>query len=384
MKRKRLFNVGFTLAVAVSLAWNAAAQTQVRTLNLSDRSFTYNPGNPANCQGGNFWTATYDGDTTSFKVGSFIFSHNSGWNVYSYWGGFTVSKNADSLCYTTKCLSNLSPCAQSGSNGWIYNQWGVRAGGGIAAISGTTVMAVSDTIPYLIGYWDYFSDGIDPTSRSLQVKLDGDSLFTPNEIYICNHPWPYYGNIWGDGFARPLDSIGDYFKLWIHAIHSNNTHDSISVSLARNVNGTLRQSSTWQRVDLSGLNTNVKLLYFSMESTDELVIGDTNYGPNTAVYFCLDKLKVTKTGGIATNTNNAALQKAKATNTIKAVEVTDYFPVKSYSGGNVIVYDFYGKEVLRTIVKADEKINLSKLSAGEYRLQHGNKLIPVIKKGSKK
>lgn len=369
------------LAIAINPTWCILAQT--RTLNLSDRPFTYNSGDPSNCKGGNFWTATYDGDTTSFKVGSFVFSHNSGFDIYSYWGGFTVSKNADSLCYTTSCTSpsHLSSCAQSGSNGWIYNQWGIRAGGGIATISGTTVTAVSNTIPYLVAYWDYYSDGIDPTSRSLQIKLNGDSLFRPQEIYICNHPWPYYGNIYGDGFARPLDQNGDYFKLWIHAIHSDNTHDSISVSLASN-NGTFTQLPNWQRVLLSRLGNNVKLLYFTMKSTDELVIGDTNYGPNTAVYFCLDKLKVTKTGGVATVFAVAQKAKVKSTNALTPVEIKDYFPIKSYSGGNVTVFDAEGKEVLKTTVKAGEKINLSKLPAGEYRLQHGNKIIPISKKGT--
>jgi hypothetical protein len=121
-----------------------------------------------------------------------------------------------------------------------------------------------------------------------------------------------------------------------------------------------------------------------MESTDELIIGDINYGPNTAVYFNMDKLKVTKTGGVASNVSSVALRNEKMTNTIKAVEVTDYFPVKSHSGGIVTVYDTKGKEVLKTTVKAGEKINLSKLPAGEYRLQHGNKLIPISKKGGNK
>jgi hypothetical protein len=121
-----------------------------------------------------------------------------------------------------------------------------------------------------------------------------------------------------------------------------------------------------------------------MKSTDELVIGDTNYGPNTAVYFCLDKLKVAKTGGVAAVSAVAQKAKVKSTNVLKPVEITDYFPVKSYSGGNVTVYDAEGKEVLKTIIEAGKKINLSKLPAGEYRLQHGNKQIPINKKGDTK
>jgi hypothetical protein len=252
------------------------------------------------------------------------------------------------------------------------------AGGGL---SSTSPVTATKGVPYLIAYWDYFSDGsIDPNSHSLQIKLNGDSLFTPNEIYICNHPWPYYGNINGDGFARPFHS-GDYFDLIIHAIHANNTESTYTCNLARYV-GRLIQLASWTRVPLAdSLGTNVKSLYFTMKSTDELIIDGVNYGPNTAVYFDMDKLKVTKTGGAATGATTAALRKAKAKSTPKTVKVTDYFPVKSHSGGEVIVFDEKGKEILRTKVEAGEKINLSKLPAGEYHLRHGHKLIPVTKVG---
>jgi hypothetical protein len=114
----------------------------------------------------------------------------------------------------------------------------------------------------------------------------------------------------------------------------------------------------------------------SMTSTDELVIGDTNYGPNTAVYFCLDKLKVTKTGGTQTKT---VLKTSVADRTVKALEVTDYFPAPSYAGGEVVVLNAKDMEVLKTTVKTGEKIDLSKLPVGEYRLIHGHKHIPIKK-----
>lgn len=376
--KKKNFRFWMSFAIAIGITWTASAQT--RTLNLSDRSFTYNAGDPSNCQGGNFWTATYDGDTTSFKVGSFVFSHNSGFDIYSYWGGFTVSKNADSLCYTTNCTSHLSPCAQSGSNGWIYNQWGIMAGGGIASISGTTVTAVSDTIPYLLAYWDYFSDGIDPNSHSLQIKLNGDSLFSLNELYICNHPWPYYGNIYGDGFARPLNQPGDYFKLYIHGVPNTGSEKLDSLTLEHydvNAPNYVSQSPDWtNKMFDSRVWKNLKSIYFTMKSTDELVIGSTNYGPNTAVYFCLDKVKITKTGTVA---SSSVVQQTKFTTAKNSVQIIDYFPVASYAGGEVIVLDENSKEVLRTNVKAGDKINLSELPEGNYRLKHGSKIIPITK-----
>jgi hypothetical protein len=111
-----------------------------------------------------------------------------------------------------------------------------------------------------------------------------------------------------------------------------------------------------------------------MFSTDSL----SGYGPNTAVYFCLDKLRITKTGGVAPA--SASLRKAETITANKTVEVKDYFPISSYTGGSVSVYDPKGKEVLKTTVKAGEKINLSQLPKGEYRLKHGHRTIPVTKK----
>ena len=200
-------------------------------------------------------------------------------------------------------------------------------------------------------------------------------------IYICNHPWPYYGNINGDGFARPLDSIGDYYKLWIHAIHDDNTEDSVVVNLAINTNGRLLQSPNWQYVNLAKLKENVKLIYFTLESSDQLIIRNTNYGPNTAVYFCMDKLEVFKTGKTA---SNSSLRKAHSSNSTNAIVVSDYFPASSYSGGIVTIYNSEKKEVYKTTIKSNDRINLENLTEGEYLLQHGNKIIPIIKKGETK
>jgi hypothetical protein len=62
-----------------------------------------------------------------------------------------------------------------------------------------------------------------------------------------------------------------------------------------------------------------------------------------------------------------------------AVEVKDYFPLISHTGGEVIVHDAKGKVALKTTLKAGEKVKLSKLPAGEYRLRHGHRSIPIKK-----
>ena len=401
--RKIVLKFGTTLALAAMFG-SVSAQTKVNaqppiigvsqlsTLSASNATNSNSgyiswkdsiTGNPSQCKGGGFWNQTY-GNNGGFRIGNFKLTHNSGFNIYSYWGGFTTGANGDNLCYTSNCTQSLAPCAASGSGGWIYNQWGCMAGGGISSISSGTAV-VQKGLPYLIAYWDYFSDGINPNSKSLQINLADSSLFSPQEIWICNHPWSYYGNIYGDGFARKLNQVGDYFRLYIHAIHNDNSHDSIAVNLAYYDDDLeeLVQSSIWRQVSLTGLGSNVKMLYFTMKSTDELIIGSTNYGPNTAVYFCMDKLKITQSGVLSSKEVVQQVQRSQS-ETPPAVEVVNYFPVASVSGGKVVVYDTNNKEVLNITVEAGEKINLSMLPAGEYRLQHGNRVIPITKKGGEK
>jgi hypothetical protein len=319
-------------------------------------------GDPANCIGGGWWLNTYNDTIVKFQAGEFYLTHQSGVDTFSYWGGFTTGSNGDTLCYSSNC-PRPAPCIQQGSWDWVQNQWGVMAGGGIDD-SGNLVPGD----PYFIAYWNYYQDT--QNNPSLQVSLADGSLFTPQEVWICNHPWPYWGNIYGDGFARPLDSIGDYFRLWIHAVNGSK-HDSIEWFLAEN-DGSLYQESIWQQIIFPVAWTNIELLYFTMETTDS----DPIYGPNTAVYFNMDRLKVVKTG---TAPAKAVTQKAKIPAAPKFVEVKDDFPLTSYTGGDVLLYDAKGKEVWRTTVKAGEKPNLSKLPKGEYRLRHGHRVIPVKK-----
>jgi hypothetical protein len=87
-------------------------------------------------------------------------------------------------------------------------------------------------------------------------------------------------------------------------------------------------------------------------------------------------LKVTKTGGVSAS---AITTQKKALTTQKTIEVMDYFPITSYTGGVVIIYNSKGEEISQFIVNAREKINLSKLPAGEYRFRHGHKSIPFTK-----
>jgi hypothetical protein len=390
MKKIRFFKTVCLTGMLGLLVGNVNAQSNIRVLNASDitcigsgtclnwtDSITGSPNpDPSLNVGGGYWNQTYY-NTTGFGIGSFNLTHGSGESEYSYWSGFTSGANGD-----TRNYGYVDTTSHAGSINWVPNQWGIMAGGGL-----TTPPTVVKGAPYLIAYWDYFSDAIDPNAKSLQISLNGDSLFNLTEMYICNHPWPYYGNINGDGFARPLNQPGDYFKLYIHGVPNGGgtelldslTLEQYSTSAPNNV----LQSPDWQYWSFARKGWNgLKSIYFTMKSTDELVIGDINYGPNTAVYFCLDKVKVTKTGSVA---SSSSVQKVQSATDNKSVQITDYFPIASYSGGEVIVFNENSKEVLHTNVKAGDKINLSDLPNGNYRLKHGSKIISIskISKGGK-
>jgi hypothetical protein len=329
---------------------------------------------PGKCETGGFWKNTYNDNVLKFDAGNFTLTHQSGATIYSYWGGFTTGSNGNKLCYTGKCPDSCNcraACVDSlGSGDWVLNQWGVMAGGGLDANYATV-----PGDPYFIAYWNYYQD--DQGNPSLQISLADGSLFAPQEVYICNHPWPYYGNIYGDGFARPLNQMNDHFDLWIHAVKADGRQDSTQVILAEYISGDRpKQDPDWQQISLANLfeedNDSIQYLYFTMYSTDN----SAQYGPNTAVYFDMDKLTVIKQGKAPIS---AGARKAPTPTTPKVAEVADYFPLTSYTGGDVVVYTPEGKEAWRTTVKAGEKPNLSKLPAGEYRLRHGHRSIPIKK-----
>ena len=104
-------------------------------------------GNPSKCVGGGFWDRTYNGSAKPLQMGEFLISHNAGFDIYSFWGGFTTGSNGDTQCYSSEC-PRPAQCVQSGSMDWVQNQWGVMAGGGL-----TTPPTVVKGQPYFVAYW---------------------------------------------------------------------------------------------------------------------------------------------------------------------------------------------------------------------------------------
>lgn len=235
------------------------------------------------------WTETYNPaeNILSFNNGMFNFSHMpskfGGADVggdMSYWDGFTLCSSGDTTDYGM--VGN--------SDGWVTEQWGCMAGGGL-----NENMEVEQGYPYLVGYWGFFAK--EQTLYSCRVDFDGN-VHKAKGVYVCNHPWPYYGNMHGDGFASAFTEEGSYFTITAHGLlGGEDTGSEVSLTLAENIGDGqqygedwpegLVQSNEWQWMPLEELG-DVDGIYFTMETSD----ADPMYGPNTATYFCMDRMQI--------------------------------------------------------------------------------------------
>lgn len=340
-----LLFLGFNLAFLQSKTYDS--QSNLITLNLGS------PTNPAqidlNEKG--YWDKTYNtsDDYRWLEFGVFRFSHIlnafGGDDVgggMSYWDGFTYCTSGDNTDY-----------GESGSSvAWVEEQWGCMPGGGIKTdANGNVIKDESGKVlvekgnPYLVAYWGYWIELMEGGAPCLQMKFSDGKEYKPVGIYIANHPWPYYGNIHGDGFARAFDQEGDFFKLIIHGMNDAGeaTGAQVEHKLAEFKNGVLIQSPDWNYVDLSSLGT-VSGLYFTMETSD----ADPIYGPNTAVYFCLDKLQVTSAEETTAPSRPTGLQGTPTETTI------DFSWTASSSSVGVQGYNLYLNE---TFVAFEETTN---------------------------
>jgi hypothetical protein len=274
---------------AKSLARNVPAKAKLRSATVApgdvitlDLSKSLNPETFSFDPSKGHWTETYNGeDYPMIEFEHFAFSHlidGDDWDG-SYWDGFTLCSGGDNTNY-----------GSGGSANWVDYQWGNMAGGGIKTVVGNAVTEVQQGIPYLLAFCSNMS-----MEQPCQIILtDADGPYESVGVYINANPWPYYGNLNGDSFARKLDQDGDYFKLLIHGLDDNYEDNGkvVEYYLAKNEGGgieNLQQSSGWEWVDLSALGE-VFGFYYTMTSSDT----DPTWGMNTAAYFCMDKLQVRK------------------------------------------------------------------------------------------
>ncbi len=222
-----------------------------------------------------YWVDTYR-DGVNVEQNLFRFSHtgtSDGGGGMAYWDGFTLCTNGSAEDF-----------GKGDSDGWILHQWGCMAGGGLNSEG-----QVEEGAPYLVAYWGFSMEN--EQYHSVQVDLTDGKLHKALGVYICNHPWPYYGNINGDSFSEGFSKDGDRFVLIAHGLNEQGEPTGATAThiLAEFKDGRLLQSDQWEYFDLTPLGT-IGGIYFTMATTDE----DALYGANTAVYFCLDKLSVSE------------------------------------------------------------------------------------------
>lgn len=227
------------------------------------------------------WVYTYDDHFPSLDFGDyFSFAHmkhyigggNPSTDEMTYWDGFTLCTNGDKTDW-----------GYSGSSAfWTDHQWGCMAGGGIDSL-GKLVKGA----PYLVAYWGYNYE--DEYMRSLQVDFADGETHRPVGIWVCNHPWAYYGIIHSDGFAHSFADNGAAFKLIVHGLDEElkEAGMSIEVPLASFHDNRLDISPDWKWVDLTSLGQ-VSGIWFSLESSDNAGA----LGMNTAAFFCLGGMEI--------------------------------------------------------------------------------------------
>ncbi|MDR2972957.1 MAG: DUF4465 domain-containing protein [Bacteroidales bacterium] len=271
-----------------------AQQSDTVMLNLQ------NPTYPTkfNFIGNGYWEHTYnDVGYTWFTSQIYKFSHliegpGSSYGGYA-WNGFTVCNSGDNTNHT--------------SQGWWGNyEWGCMAGGGIKTDAQGNVLkdengdvVVQQGLPYLVGYWNYLIEPewwdpiygglfLDEPTHCFQIILDDVQEYEAVGVYVNNHPFTYYSNLYGCPPSRPLNQVGDHFKLIFHGLNPDLSESGKSVEyfMAIFENGQLTQNNKWDWVDLSSLGE-IGGFYCTMVSTDV-----NSMGPLSPMYFCMDKLQV--------------------------------------------------------------------------------------------
>jgi hypothetical protein len=260
-----------TLAAA-AMVIGAQAETKVMDLKSADLKFNENGS----------WVDTFNEEAVTLDVDIFS-AIRTATLAYSSWTGFTPCNSGDTQNYYPN---------------WTANQWGCMAGGAVKVNEDGTVatdaegnVVAEQGSPYLAAYWQgyYESDSNHPC----QIIFNDGKAYNAKEIYVANHPWPYYGVYNGDSYSRKFDQKDDAFKLQICGLDENyeSNGKSIEVVLATSIdNGDETYSPNadkeWKKIDLSSLGK-IGGVYFTMTSTDS-----GTWGMNTAAYFCLDRFTV--------------------------------------------------------------------------------------------
>ena len=222
--------------------------------------------------GGYIWESSFI-EEEKLTIGIFDFQHD-GYvgNGYKGWYGSIIS-------------NSMNSAFQSDYNDRMY---GTMPEGGVAG-KGSNYINVYADVPQ-----DGLVKGAEVDLESFYssyVTINDDvNRYSANSVQVAMHPWAYYGITEGDGFANKFEK-GDVFTLYVYGIDADNkitTDEPVEYRLVDFTDGVTQVSKDWRKVDLSSLGE-VKHLLFLLDSTDK---GD--FGPNTALYFSMDKLTVSK------------------------------------------------------------------------------------------
>ncbi|MBD5289451.1 MAG: DUF4465 domain-containing protein [Bacteroides sp.] len=219
------------------------------------------------------WTGTYDDDEESIESQCFSFVHNS-MADYNTWWGFTASNSADNSSRTDYITYQFSNMAKGGIE---LNE------NGTVALDDFGAPVVNPEVPYLVAYYSSFM-----SRRPVDMTFNREGSFEAVEVYINLNSYTYYSVEDGYYPARPFTN-SDALTLTIHGVAPDGSEKEVVVTPASYSNGDLTINRGWRRVDLSSLGT-IDELYFTMDSTDT-----GSWGPNTPLYFCMDKLTVRET-----------------------------------------------------------------------------------------
>ncbi len=245
-------------------------QLKYETLDLS--KFDLSDGTAT--AGGKIWSGTYKEDA-ELTSGIFKFKHTA-WPEYYTWMGFTVSNSSDNS-------------DQIATGGWLDNQWGTMAKGGADGVGKPFLVSFADHKPAESVLQFGKEVNVDRFSSVVEI-VDETSKYKAKNVKLAIAPWPYYGILNGDSYARKFEK-GDYFAVHIYGVTAAKqltTEKPVTHYFVDFRNSVNTISTNWQDVDLSALGE-VKYLLFFLETTD---VGQ--WGANTALYFTMDKLKVEK------------------------------------------------------------------------------------------
>lgn len=345
--KKNFISAISLLAVAAS----AQAATDVVTLDLTQATteLTFDADNGA-------WTGTFDDDaaTIDSQVFSFVHGSMSDWQT---WWGFTASNSADNSRRDDTITYQYSNMAQGGI---VLND------DGTVALDDDGTPTVSPDVPYLVAYYSSYM-----AARPVDMAFNDGREYEAVGVYVNLNSYPYYSIEQGDGYCRPFHN-GDSFSLTVHGVAADESERTVEVPLASFANGDITINRGWKYVDLTSLGS-VNELYFTMTTTD---VGD--WGPNTPLYFCLDKLMVKPVADAPAAIaavgydRDAAISYDRATATVSV-----------QGAGFAAIYDTAGRQVTATdAIDAAAKsaiLSIASLPAGVYIVKAGNSSLKIAR-----